>query len=513
MGINGCDSIRVDKNDAKLAVVKSGNLAMGRDQYGDAITGPMFTSMDGGMMLACALPTFWSRKGEIFKPYQWYNSAGQLENVSRTRYFANNFKSQFRSWTNFNNSNWVTDKIQLLEGYAKKSGKVGRQYGQVLKEFQAAQKSMQMTGQLQSGMTFEKLSKSFADVRLADNTAILKKGSKAGTWAKTCARSSRWIKKGMAASKGLRTFSRVTGKVGGPVAIIATCLTLGLDIFTAAAAAKPGEGWKDAGRQLVKSGLRAGAELGGAWGGMKLGAAIGGCLGPVGAIVGGLVGSIAGWAFGSWVANQSDFINTSVVEENQMKDWNIQKQTILEAIEKGDLETLAQFLSGSYQYKVDEKGQPIPDAEGNIQPEVMTDAAGQPILDENGNPRLKIVQISENADIQKQYEALVGTVEKYLTQEATAQQKRAEAEAQAEAERQAELAKYANIGYGCGVLSPEYQADYAGYGAGSGYTYGGYTPQTMLANAGNYSDFSYSSPAFLNYNSNIFATKYGPQAE
>ena len=435
---------------------------------------------------------------------------------------------------------------------------------------------MQMTGHLPSGMTFDKLSKAFADVRLAENTAILKPSSKAGVWAKTCARSSRWIKKGMAASKGMRTFSRVTGKFGGPVAIIATCATLGLEVFTAASAAKTGEGLKDAGRQLVKSGIRAGAELGGAWAGMKLGAAIGGCLGPVGAVVGGLIGSIAGWAIGSWAANKSEFVKTSVVEENQMAEVRKQMASINDALEKGDLNELANFLAGAYEYNLDDKGQIIPAEDGSYCPNVVTDANGKPVLDANGSQIAKIQKVTENEELQKEYEKLIRIVEQYLNQAAAT--KTSETDATGD-----DLASVgygsgstgyqygvgstgdslSSIGYGSGSTGYRYgvgstgdSLSSIGYGSGStGYRYGigstgnslssigygsvprigidthfRYNPSeygladTRYSFSNNYSNFAYNfdngrydymntyNPFMMNYNNNIFAQKTGQQA-
>lgn len=292
-------------------------------------------------------------------------------------------------------------------------------YGKVLQEYQAAQQTMRMTGKLPQGQTFDGLSKSFADARLTESEYI-KKATKGGikkNWFQhKWARGTKWVKHGMAASKTLRTISRHAGKAGGAAAAVMTILSLGTEVTMAAVCAKDGEGWKDAGRQLCKSGARAGCELGGAFAGMKVGAMIGGCLGPVGAVVGGLVGSIAGWAIGSWAASKSDYMNTTVIEENQMKVMAEQNVELCKAIENDDIDTLASFIGQCYEYEMDENGQPKVDENGQPQLVYMKDASGQPILDADGNPQPKVAQVSDNEKIQKEYEQMVKKVTDYVNE-------------------------------------------------------------------------------------------------
>ena len=474
MGIT--DSMQV-KYETKQAVIQAQNLALGRQANGEAQKQEMFSTMDYGLMAGVGGMAAIPQRRQLVNPkFQWYNANGQLADVSRGVYLKNNAASHMRSWTNFNHMDFVNTKVQALEGYissnaahpveqafknvnvtqlssAKNSAEfkqivrnnpndyktlkniLKRQnpkaltqlfnsvrykqtYGKVLEEFKAAQKSMRMTGTLPQGQTFDALSKNLADARLNESNLIKQgakgKGIQKGWLKRTGASSSRMVKQAMAASKTLRTVSRHASKAGGAVAAALTLVSLGVEVSTAAACAKDGEGTKDAMRQLGKSSARAACELGGAFAGAKLGAMVGGCLGPVGAVVGGLIGGIAGWAIGSWGASKSEYMNTSVVEEHQIEENEKLMNAVNTAIENDDIETLAQHAMEFYEYEVDENGQVKLDENGQPQLIYMTDANGDPLLDENGEKRPKIRTVSDNEEIQKQFETAAQKTIEYV---------------------------------------------------------------------------------------------------
>ncbi len=349
--------------------------------------------------------------------------------------------------------------------------KYNEMYGSVLNDFKVAQNTMRNGGRLRKGQ-IDLLHRNYARARQAENQfirateGVLGVERKAGvsTKAKTGAKMSATTKKAMAASKYLRKFSRGIGKAGGPLMAAITAVTLGLDVYTAASSAKEGEGWRDGTRQLAKSGLRAGAELGGAWAGMKAGAAIGALAGPVGAAVGGLIGSFVGWAAGSWLANKSDFINKPVVEERADEQRQQQQQQVCNAVEKGDINTVAQYTAQFMEYEVDENGQPIADEEGNPIPKFVTDAQGQPILDENGNPQFKYIQVSEDPNEQMAFEQRIRNLNNWVMTEAAKQEEAAKLREQAELARQQ---RYAQAGYGTDY---NYTNSYAPYSVSANQT-------------------------------------------
>ncbi len=304
-------------------------------------------------------------------------------------------------------------------------------YQRLLGEFQHVQTEMRngRASQLPKG-TFDRLSKRFAQTRLTEAKGIKAGLSGKGWWGRNWYGSTRWIKSSLAASKGLRTASRVIGgKVGGAAAAVMSVGAGVMDVSTAVSCAKDGEGLKDGLRQAAKSGIRVASELGATWAGAKAGAMIGSCFGPIGTLLGGLVGGAVGYLVGNKLAEQSEFVNTSVIEENQMKDMAEQDIKLCEAIENNDMETLGSFLSSCYEYEMDENGQIKLDENGAPMVAKEKDKNDQTVLDANGNPKQKIVTVSDNKKIQEQFEQQVAKVRKYfdeqceeLLQEQVAQQ-------------------------------------------------------------------------------------------
>lgn len=429
-------------------------------------------------------------------------------------------------------------------------------YGSVLQEMQTSRTTIMNGGTLARGH-IATVHKSLANARLLENQwirAIGKSGKQgAGLVAKGCAYMSKGVKTAMAASKWVRGASRTMGKAGGWIAAALTLVTAGIDCYAAWQVGKQtGNEWSCLGRQVVKSAGRAVCELGAAWGGAWAGAAIGQACLPflpgVGAVIGGIIGGFVGFFAGSKVADNVPGLDKSVAEEEMQKQQEQQKQMLCKAVDEGNWQAVMQYVEANKMPKVqvNEKGEPILDAEGNP----------QPVLDANGNQVFEYAQISDKPEEQKAFEAEIDRLQTWVEEKMLAAYQAEQAAQQAQAQGQAPTSQNINnIGYGNGVLAPDYQSVGSGYGPNgadnNGYVmnnsvygsasttgdyasiydlkYGGYSTQPSQYNLGwstNYDNLAYNfdngkydfmnmnNPFMMNYNynNNIFTTKYGPQA-
>ena len=555
MGINSCDSI-----EAKRYICTTNNRGVGLTAEGETIShGFCESNLEKGMLAAGVVIPVWGQKGNI-----WRAGKSFLANPSWSRFGNSCMNGWQRSWNsirhfgNYSNLEFLNGKIAKMEKLITKNPQLTQYYSTSLHNMKLAKATLDGGGNLEKGL-MDTLHKGYADARLAHNTGIRTGSVKAGLRLKGCAQMTKGVKTAMAASKWLRGASRTLGKAGGWIAAGLTIVTGALDCFSAWQIGKQtGDQWSCLGKQLLKSTGRAVCELGGAWAGATAGAAIGQACLPflpgLGAAIGGIIGGFVGWFAGSKTADAIPGLEKSVAQEAMEKAADERKQSLCQAIDAmnqadsiqnfdeasiqayvGNLQKVFEYVSTYKAPKVqmDANGQPILDAEGQT----------QPILDANGNMQYEYAQVSEDPTEQQAFQAEIDKLHTWVEEKMAGLQEMEQKMQQAEAERQAELAKYANIGYGCGVLSPEYQADYAGYGAGSGYTYGvgatgyetgsgygvgvDYASQANSTNYGwanNYSNLAYNydngrydfgnmyNPFMVNYNSNIFATQYGPQA-
>ena len=429
-------------------------------------------------------------------------------------------------------------------------------YGQTLKYMQNARTTLTNGGMLGKGR-IASMHRMFANARLAENKWLRTAGKAgkqgAGLFTKGCAYMSKGVKTAMAASKTLRTVSRGVGKLGGWFAIGLSALCTVTDCISAYQVGKDkGEGWSNVGKQLLKSAGRMTCELGGAALCQWAGAAIGQTLIPipvVGAAIGGIIGSFVGFWLGSTVADNVPGIDKSVAEEEMIKQKEEQKQLLCKAIDEDDWQTVAEYVQAnkSPKVQVNEKGEPILDAEGNP----------QPILDANGNVQYEYQQVGMNSEEQKKFEAEIDKLQLWV-------EERYAAAVEAEQQEQDTNPTGYETGYsGYGVYgtgSTGYETGYSGYGVygtgSTGYTtsnsaYGLYDTSSRgyetgypsyginggtyrsasrytfgndtLGNNGiyDYENLSYDydngkldylntyNPFMMNYSNNIFAQKYG----
>ncbi len=314
----------------------------------------------------------------------------------------------------------------------KNVAKYNELYGTLLNEFKAAQAQLK-TGTLPKG-EIARLHNNFAEARYSENKWIRSKSKgKAGVGfrAKTGAKISSGTKKLMAASKGMRKFSRGAGKIGGALCIALSALTAGIDCISAYQVGKDkGEGWSNVGKQALRSAGRLTCEIGGSAVGQWAGAAIGQLLIPipgVGAAIGGIVGSFVGYWAGSKLADNIPGINKSIAEEAQEEATEAQNKKVSQAIDKGDIETIYEHTA---QFK-----------------EAIVDENGEQAYDENGNPLWQYIQISEDEKEQKEFEKKIASLDNYVETEATKRQRKAELEQQA-AEARLKKLQEINVGNG-----------------------------------------------------------------
>lgn len=436
----------------KYDVIRTNNMAYGLNADGSNPVGPFMETSELVLMGGMAGFTGFTQRKQLFNKPTWNG-----QTVSHWQYGKKAFKANFSSLSNFNNMEFIDTRLQKMEGiissktptlpkgfqgsdqvknlfeqlskaknpgeysqivrqnkatYKKLSNILRRTapdelkklhniaryreiYGSTLQEFKTAQTTMRSGRSLGKGC-LDILHRNYSNACLAENNFVKASGAKAGVgvMGRAGSRVSSYTNKLMATSKTMRGISRVAGKAGGAACIVMSTVNVGAEVYGAVSAAPEGQKWRDGSRQLAKSGARAGLEIGGAWAGMKAGAAIGAFAGPVGAVVGGLIGSFVGWAAGSFLANKSDFINTSVVEERQVEERNQLNQQVMDAIDKDDVQTLNGYCERFF----------VP----------MQDEKGQPILDENGNQMLGFAQVSEDEKQQKEFEALATKVKEYV---------------------------------------------------------------------------------------------------
>lgn len=405
-------------------------------------------------------------------------------------------------------------------------------YARTLSNMNATKATIEAGGKLHKGQ-ISAIHRQYANARLAENAWITagKAGKKGvGMWAKGCAKMSKGVKTAMAASKTLRGASRMLGKAGGWIAAGLTLVCAGVDCYAAWQVGKQnGNEWSCLGRQALKSTGRAVCELGGAWAGAWAGAAIGQACIPipgVGAVIGGIIGGFVGWWAGSKTADAIPGLDKSVAEEEMEKQAEQQKQALCKAIDENNWQAVMQYVEANKAPKVqvNEKGEPILDAEGNP----------QPVLDANGNQIFEYAQISDKPEEQKAFEAEIDRLQTWVEEKMVAAYEAEKVAADAEAKRQAQLAQYAGAqyGYGYGAGSTQ-KSDLIGYGYGAGSTSGEYSLGTGYRYgttgsgynwANNYSNLAYDfdngkfdymsqfNPLMMDYNSNIFTQKYGQQA-